>query len=284
MNERNTSPDTYALGRRSEETQRLQMQAQLLNPSTRRLFEQAGIMAGMKVLDVGSGAGDVALLVADMIGPRGTVVGVEMNPTILDTAQARVYEAGLSNVTFLVGDIESMQLDSEFDAIVGRVVLMYLRSPASTLHKLANHLCPGGIVAFQEMDLARLNTLPAHPSCQLYEQACYWSLEAFRRAEVPLRMGWDMYTVFLDAGFPTPQMGCEAMIGAGPDSLAYDYVAGTVRSLLPLILKFGIATAEEVAIDTLAERLRAEAVSKRAVVRGPDLVSAWARKASLVRV
>ena len=70
-------------------------------------------------------------------------------------------------------------------------------------------------------------------------------------------------------------------MGAGPDWLWYDYAAETVRSLLPLILKFGIATAEEVTIDTLAERLRAEALSQRAVVRGPDVVSAWARKAKL---
>jgi len=98
---------------------------------------------------------------------------------------------------------------------------------------------------------------------------------------MPLRMGLDMYTAFLDAGLRAPQMGCEGTMGAGPDWLWYDYAAETVRSLLPLILKFGIATAEEVAIDTLAERLRAEALSQRAVVRGPDVVSAWARKAKL---
>jgi ubiquinone/menaquinone biosynthesis C-methylase UbiE len=281
MNEKNTSADTYTLGRTQEETRRLQLQAQVLSPSTRRLFEQAGIMAGMKVLDVGSGAGDVALLLADMIGPSGTVIGVEGNATILDTARARVGEAGLSNVTFLVGDIESMQFDAEFDAIVGRFVLMYLRSPAVVLHKLAAHLRPGGIMAFQESDFARLETLPAHPPCQLTEQACHWILEAGRRAGMPLRMGLDMYTAFLDAGFPAPQMGCEGTMGAGPDWLWYDYAAETVRSLLPLIVKFGIATAEEVAIDTLAERLRAEALSQRAVVRGPDVVSAWARKAML---
>ena len=96
-------------------------------------------------------------------------------------------------------------------------------------------------------------------------------------------MGLDMYTVFTDAGFPTPQMGCEAVIGAGADWPGYDYAAGTARSLLPLILRFGIATAEEVAGDPLAERLRAEAVSQLAVVRGPDLVSAWVHKARLSR-
>jgi SAM-dependent methyltransferase len=188
---------------------------------------------------------------------------------------------GLSNVTFLGGDIESVQLDGEFDAIVGRLVLIYLRSPAVVLQRLTHHLRAGGIVAFQDVDLARLETLPAHPPCQLWEQACHWILEAGRRAGLPLRIGLDMYTVFLNTGLATPQMGCEAVIGAGADWPGYEYWAETVRSLLPLILRFGIASAEEVAIDTLAERLRAEAVSQRAVVRGPDLVSAWAHKPSL---
>jgi ubiquinone/menaquinone biosynthesis C-methylase UbiE len=281
MNEKNTPADTYALRRTQEETRRLQVQAQVLNPSTRRLFEQAGITTGMRVLDVGSGAGDVALLLADMVGPSGVVVGVEIDPTILDTARARVEAAGRTNVSFLVGEIESKQLDTEFDAIVGRIILMHLRSPASVLHRLAHHLRPGGIVAFQEFDFAHFDTTPAHPPNQLTNQVCTWFLEAVRRAGLPVRMGLDMYTVFLDAGFRAPQMGCEGTIGAGPDWLWYEWSAESLRAVLPLILKFGIATAEEVAIDTLAERLRAEAVSRRLVMRGPDLVSAWTRKASL---
>jgi ubiquinone/menaquinone biosynthesis C-methylase UbiE len=277
MHKHTSSTDTYLMGRTPEEMQRLQRQAQLLGPSLQRLFEQAGITVGMRVLDVGSGAGDVAMLAASMVGPGGAVVGVEINSTILDTARARAYEAGLSNVTFLAEDIENLQLDTEFDAIVGRAILLYLRDPVGTLQKLAKHLRPGGVVAFQEADMARVATLPAHPPCQLWEHMFFWSLEAFRQAGVPLRMGLDLYRVFLDAGLPAPQMSCEGVIGAGPDWPGYDYYAETLRSLLPRILKLGIATEKEVAIETLAERLRTEATSQRSVLRGHDLISAWAR-------
>ncbi|MCA1731923.1 MAG: hypothetical protein LC751_21770, partial [Actinobacteria bacterium] len=64
MSERNQTDPAYVMGRSEEETARLQKQSLLYNPSTRLLFEEAGITAGMKVLDVGSGAGDVALLAA----------------------------------------------------------------------------------------------------------------------------------------------------------------------------------------------------------------------------
>jgi ubiquinone/menaquinone biosynthesis C-methylase UbiE len=276
MNENNTLRKT-AMGRTPEGTQRLQVQAQILNPFTRRLFEQAGITTGMKVLDAGSGPGDVALLLADMVGPSGSVVGVEIDPMPLGIAQARVHEAGLTNVSFLLGDLDSIQLDTQFDAIVGRLILMYLPDPAVTLRKLANHLRTGGIVAFQEMDIERLAIAPAHPHNQMFEQTSTWIREAFRRAGVPLRTGLDMYTIFQQSGFPEPHMSCEGQILAGPNMVEYEYAATTVRSLLPLILQFGIATEEEVGIDTLAERLQTEAVSQQLAVRGVDMISAWTR-------
>ncbi len=275
MKEKNTSYDTYPLGRNLEETQRLQVQAQVFTPPTQRLLEQAGVRAGMRVLDVGTGAGDVALLLTDMVGPDGAVVGVDSNPTILDTARWRVASSGWSNVTFLEGDIENVPLEGEFDAIVGRFVLNYLHSPVVVLRRLAQHLRPEGIMAFQEPEIARLEMSTAYPPVELWEQSMRWIGEAFRHAGLPTHMGANLYTTFLDAGLPQPHLTCETSIFAGADSPGYDYGAETVRSLLPLILKFGIATAEEVAIETLAERLRAEAVSHRAVVRGLEIVSAW---------
>jgi ubiquinone/menaquinone biosynthesis C-methylase UbiE len=90
----------------------------------------------MKVLDVGSGAGDMALLLADLVGPLGSVVGVEINPTILDTARARVSSVGWTNVTFLAGDVRGIDLDDGLDAVVGRWILMYLPDPVNVIHQL----------------------------------------------------------------------------------------------------------------------------------------------------
>ena len=86
--------DGYVLGRSDAETRRLIVQHQLYGPFTRQFLTAAGITAGMKVLDVGSGAGDVALLLAELVGPQGRVVGVDTNAEILDTAASRVQAAG----------------------------------------------------------------------------------------------------------------------------------------------------------------------------------------------
>jgi ubiquinone/menaquinone biosynthesis C-methylase UbiE len=128
-----TTDVVYTMGRNDAETKRLMRQATLLEPFTRALFHEAGIVPGMKVLDVGSGAGEVAMLAARMVGPSGQVVGVDTNSEVLHTARARCTEAGLANVTFLDGDARSVVVDNDFDAVVGRFVLLYVPSPEDTL-------------------------------------------------------------------------------------------------------------------------------------------------------
>jgi tRNA A58 N-methylase Trm61 len=88
--------DGYLLGQSAAETQRLQLQARVIAPHSAQLFRFAGIGPGMRVLDVGCGAGDVSLLLADLVGPTGAVIGVDRDPAILDQARAHVADAGLT--------------------------------------------------------------------------------------------------------------------------------------------------------------------------------------------
>ena len=268
--------DTYALGRSAAETGRLIRQAQVYGPITRQVFASSGITVGMKVLDVGSGAGDVALLLADMVGPRGAVVGVETNPTILETARARVRAAGWTNVTFLEGDVHSIGLDEDFDAVVGRWILMYLPDPVAVLRRLLGHLRPGGVVAFQENDFTYPPT--TFPQGPLHQQVVQWTTPPPGGGGPEQQMGSKLYRTYLDAGLPAPQLRLEAPIGGGEDWPGYAYVADTARSLLPMLERMGMVAAEDVDVDTLADRLRAEAVGLRGVQMLPIVVGAWSRK------
>jgi ubiquinone/menaquinone biosynthesis C-methylase UbiE len=268
--------DTYALGRTAAETQRLIRQAQIYGPITRQFLVSAGIGAGMKVLDVGSGAGDVALLLADLVGPRGDVVGVEMNPAILETARARVDAAGWANVTFLHGDVTSIGLDDDFDAVVGRWILMYLRDPVAVLGGLVGRVRPGGIIAFQENDFTYPPT--TFPPAPLHQQVMRWTTPPPGSGGPEQQMGSKLHQTYLDAGLPAPQLRLDAPVGGGEDWPGYAYVADTVRSLLPMMEQMGAVSAEDVDIDTLADRLRAEALGQGGVQMLPIIMGAWARK------
>ena len=201
MSEDNTADAQYLFGHSEEETRRLLLQGRLFNPYTRRLLEDAGITSGMKVLDTGSGAGDVALLAAKLVGPHGTVVGVDSNPLILETARKGVQAAGLKNTSFVATDISQLALDEDFDAVVGRCVLFFLSDPAAVLRRLASHLRPGGIVAFQEPGNATLrpDALPASP---LLDQIWEWAMETYRRSGMDLKMGLRLFPLFFGQACP----------------------------------------------------------------------------------
>ena len=270
------SSNDYILGRSPAETRRLVLQDQLYRPLTRRLFVSAGIGPGMKVLDVGSGAGDVALLLAELVGPSGAVVGVDVNAEILETARARVAATGFHNVSFFAGNARDLQLDSDFDAVAGRFVLMYQAQPAEVVRQLVTRLRRGGVVAFHENDFSYPPTV--FPPSELSKKVLDWSVPREVPGTPELHMGTKLFKTFIEAGLPPPELQLEAPVGGGPHWLGYEYMAETLRSLLPALQRLTGLDPAEVNIDTLAERLRNDVVARQAVQILPMTYGAWARK------
>src|SRR4030081_943729 len=133
-----THANSYVLGHSSRELDRLSAQARMIDPITRRFFTEAGIGEGMHVLDVGSGAGDVAFLAAELIGDSGEVVGVDRSPTALDVARARAAERSLRNVSFVEGDPARIGFERLFDAAIGRYVLHFPADPPAIVRTVSN--------------------------------------------------------------------------------------------------------------------------------------------------
>src|SRR6266853_4996770 len=154
----------YALGSTDAEHERLIWQAARVAPITERLFREAGIGSGQRVLDIGSGVGDVAILAARLVGPSGEVVGIERDPRSIARARDRVAEAGLRNVSFTQTDVSQIPDNEPFDAAVGRFILMWLPNPVAALRSLSRLVRPGGGFACLEPSwapvLARLAPLP----------------------------------------------------------------------------------------------------------------------------
>ena len=137
----------YLLGSSDAEHQRLIRQAIRLAPVTESFFREAGIGPGQHVLDLGSGVGDVAMLVARLVGPSGEVVAIERDAGSISRARGRMAETGLHNVKFVESDIAHFSTDTRFDAVVGRYILQFLPDPVATLRSLSEKVRPGGIIA-----------------------------------------------------------------------------------------------------------------------------------------
>ncbi len=265
----------YALGHSEQELQRLSHQGQVFGPFTRQLFEEAGVSQGMRVLDVGCGTGDVAFLAADLVGPSGEVVGVDRERTAVDWANARAHSRGTRNVKFVEGDPAEMEFDQEFDAIVGRLVLMYYPDPVDTVRKLMRHVRPGGLIVFQEIDLANACSMPVAP---LFERSMTWIKQTLSGTGARIQMGLELYPVFVAAGLPGPSMRIDALIGGGPQCPLFEVVAELIQSLLPVMEELNIASAAEAQASTLAERMRDEVVALNGIVRSAGFIGAWSRK------
>ena len=274
VNDQNNQDRVYVLGHSAEELNRLIDQARLFGELTEDVFVRAGIGPGMRVLDVGCGAGDVSFLLARMVGPSGAVVGVDRSEDAVAMANARAQAMGLAQVSFSQGELEDISLDQPVDAAVGRFVLMYSSEPSIALRRVAANVRAGGIVAFQEMNVAEAKSFPY---VDLFEQSMRWIIETLDREKVKNLMGLGLYRTFVEAGLPPPQMIMGARVEGSSDSLGYQIVAQVVKSLLPVMEKLGIANEKEVQIETLAQRLRDEVISRGAVIVLPPLVGAWTR-------
>lgn len=114
----------------------------------RRLFELAQLQPGMRVLDVATGTGLVALAAAEMVGPDGTVVGVDLSPEMLAQARQKLLP-GMINISFQEGDAQHLQFsDQSFDVVLCASSLFFVPDMLQAVREWRRVLAPGGFVGF----------------------------------------------------------------------------------------------------------------------------------------
>jgi enediyne biosynthesis protein CalE5 len=123
-----------------------------------RLVGDARLREGLHVLDLGSGTGYPALLDAQVVGPAGRVVGVDLAEQMLAVAEGKAKQLGLSNASFRTGDITTLPFDTNsFDAVTSRFCLMFLPEIPKAAGEIARVLKPGGWVAAAVWSAAEKN-------------------------------------------------------------------------------------------------------------------------------
>jgi len=247
------------------------------NSTTERLFRAAGISAGMTVLELGCGPGEVSELLSEIVGPAGSVLAVDRSDKMLSTAKKRLEEAGKTNVLFIRADLNRADLNradlnnapkylenidrSSFDVVAGRRVLMYLASPDRVLASLLPWLREDGLVVFEEVDSTicpgHVATMPAH-------QRGVSLLDKMLGAEgVDRSMGFHLPATFVAAGLQFERIWAEAIIDGQGDQ----YTLGELLQLLkPRLESSAVATASE--IDSLIMQIEVEREPTNVFVSG----------------
>jgi len=240
-------------------------------PTTDALFDRMGVGVEQHCLDLGCGGGDVSLALARRVGPRGRVVGVDMDGVKLDLARQAAADEGLTNVRFVQADVYDLSDSEAYDLAYCRFVLQHLSRPVDVLRAMWRSVRPGGVLAVEDSDFEAAFCWPPN------ESHAFW---VTRYQDVLRRHGGDpvtgrkLLTLFLAAGVPTPELTLAQL--ATRDGDAKTLPALTIQATADAMVSAGVATGEEVAAALAG--LEKFAADPATVVGSPRLHQAWTRR------
>ena len=269
-------PAPYVLGSEAAEVARLEAQARTIEQATTALLRAAGIGEGMRVLDLGTGLGHVSLLLADLVGPSGEVVGIDRDLRMLEHAEQRRAAAGVDHVRYVEGDARTFRDPEPFDAVAERLVLFHLPDAIDVVRHHAAGLRPGGVFAAIDFDVGAART---EPPTELPATLIAWMLAAFRAAQADPTIGSRLPLLLAEAGLvDVGGFGIQGYL-LPDDPRGPATIAGVIRSLAEPILAAGIATEAEIDLPTLEARIGAEVRAAGAIIVLPTVSGAFGRRA-----
>jgi ubiquinone/menaquinone biosynthesis C-methylase UbiE len=267
---------TYVMGHDDRERRRLSLQASILNPLSEQLLRRAGVSAGLRVLDIGCGVGELSMVAARLVGRRGSVTGIDIDEGALALAAERARGQGFDHVSFVHSDVATYRAQASYDAVIGRHILIHTPDPRIVVGMAHSLLNAGGVAVFQEYDFSVVHR--PFPEAPLYERTFEIFREFFAKAAHG-NIGTRLFQLLIDAGFRSPECRVEYPLDGGADSPFYEWVAESFRSILPRAAALGLVRSDEVvSVDSLAGRLKEETIARGGGVPGPAMVGCFARK------
>ncbi|HEY6986867.1 MAG TPA: methyltransferase domain-containing protein [Bryobacteraceae bacterium] len=264
-------PAEYTLATGAAAVRRLHVLHSVYSPVGRRVLLQAGLAKGMKVADFGCGVGVVSRMLAEIVGPSGSVTGVDINGDQLEQARQWCESAGLANTTFIEASADNTGLErGAFDLAYCRFLLLHLSDPAACLHEMRAILKPGGILVIEDGDLSSAGSIPPtalNASADLF-------VRLGRARGLDYTLGAKLYHLVASAGF------CDAGLEIHQPAIRQgenrNLLKWSVEEAAPALIDAGLITPAQLQ-QTLAEMQ--EAIDNPGVVvLMPRMSLVWARK------
>lgn len=266
---------TYALGRTTQEYQRLRTQAQLWEGATERILDRVSLPPGARCLDAGCGPGETMRQLAQRVGAHGRVLGIDVDATLGGLALDRLHADGHHQCTFLAHDlVEGGPVpEGPFDLVYARLLLLHLPRRVEVLARLWDAVAPGGHLVIQDYDMSPVGAIPRLPSADRVGELL---LRSFEAAGCETRVGALLPRLFVEAGVGGPD-GTDVTGRLERLADASRMLEAVLRSLLPLAVSRGITTDDEA--ETLLAQLRRDAeTDPERPLLWPLLMGAWRRK------
>jgi ubiquinone/menaquinone biosynthesis C-methylase UbiE len=237
---------------------------------TRALLERAGVVPGLRCIDIGCGGGQVTMEIAGLVGPGGSVVGVDTDEVKLGLAQQAAADRQLGNVTFAAVDARAWDEPGAYDVVYSRFLLHHLSQPDRLLRRMWAAVAAGGVLIVEDADFDGWCCDPPNEGLELF-------LDAYRK--VLARRGGDdaigrrLYRCFLAAEIPDPQVSLVQGVHEGEAKmLAWSTLEATAEA----IISEGLAAPGE--ITAALASLRRFTDDPRTLICGPRVFQVWSRR------
>jgi ubiquinone/menaquinone biosynthesis C-methylase UbiE len=271
MRTNHKTSDEYVLATGRDAVRRLHVLHNIYAPAGRRVLAQAGLSRGMKVADFGCGVGVTTRMLAEMVGPTGSVTGIDADPGQIQQASELCENSGLINTSFAAVSAYSTGLPrNSFSAVYCRFLLLHLSDPAACLREMHDVLMPGGILFLEDGDLKSATSVP--PTALDAFADLFGRLGPIKGVDYSVSN--KLFHMVKDAGFRDIDMEIhQPALVRGENRIL---LKASVEEAGPAFVKAGLITADR--LRTTLRDMQKATDDPDVVVLAPRMSLVWARK------
>ena len=261
----------YALATGPAAVRRLHLLHKIYAPAGRRVLLEAGLKKGMRVADFGCGVGVVSRMLAKIVGPSGSVVGIDVDKAQLEEAARWCAQAGLQNWSFIEASAENTSLPRDsFDLVYCRSLLLHLTDPIACLREMRDVLKPGGILVVEDGDLRSALSIP--PSAHDEFARLFSQFEPLRGLNYSVAN--DLYHIVKSLGFLHPRLEIhQPALLEGDDR---HFLQWSVAEAGATFVNAGLTSHEE--LEQTLTRMQQAIEDSNILILAPRMSIVWARK------
>jgi ubiquinone/menaquinone biosynthesis C-methylase UbiE len=264
----------YIITGGEEGKKRLNVLADVLSSYTKALLEKDGPIHRKKILDLGCGGGNVALMASKMVGEEGYVTAIDFDSEIISLAKQDAINDGVNNISFEAQSAYDITFDDRFDIAYSRFLLSHLRQPELALQNMLKSAKPGARIIVEDVEFSGHF---CYPSCKAFDSYIKYYTAAATHNEQNPEIGPSLFQLFHSAGIKNIQFDiiqpCFSQ-GAGK-RMAYI----TMDKIKSIVIKQGLADIET--IDTLLRELDVFTQNEQTIISLPRIFRVWGYKQML---